>query len=135
MSQVKLEYGDPVELTLTLKAPIFGNKEISDHPRIYHQTRGGKSLVLADSSWVPRYILKMQIVCNTEEEVDDFEYFLQYTLGNTVTLTDHLDRVWAVILTNPNAVITQIYRQCGATFNIECQGSLITNNPQLPVPT
>lgn len=104
--------------TVTLPSPTFGNIEELEKTRIQRKTRGGDLITYADSTWLTRKTFKMQFDNLSDALRSALETFISDNLGQPVTMTDHEDRVWTVLLIDPNGEYTTQRALCGRTAEL-----------------
>lgn len=90
-----------------LRQPELDNRDRNAFSRVSQETRGGKLLVFADPTWPRIRTLAVTIVGLTETKVNEFQAFLQSTVGQVIGLTDWEGRLWKGFITNPNEQATQ----------------------------
>jgi len=116
---VILTYGS---WSLTLKVPRFGNTDSIELSRVQRNSRAGDLIIWAHPSWPKTEILKFSFVNLSNTKAKEFLAFLDATLGQDITLTDHEGVVWTGFIITPETPITQSGREdkvsCGG-FNCE----------------
>lgn len=104
---------------LTLPAPDFGNAETLGQTRIQRETRGGTLIIAKPAGWPTSREFSMTFSYLSQE--------LAYSLRNVIrpgyvlTYTDHEGASWQIIVTSPEATITQVGRynfQVSLTFMV-----------------
>lgn len=110
-------------LTVTLRAPEFGNKDSVENKRVRRASRGGNIHIYADPQWPKIYRLQMDFAALTEQVAQDYLTFRQQTLGKQVKLVDHESRVWKGVITDADTPITRNSRN-GATAGFVFEGEL-----------
>jgi hypothetical protein len=90
-----------------LRQPELDNRDRNAFSRVSQETRGGKLLVFADPTWPKVRTMAVTIVGLTETKVNEFQTFVQSTVGQMIGLTDWEGRLWSGHITNPNEQATQ----------------------------
>lgn len=116
---VILTYGT---LSITLKVPLFGNTDSIEISRIQRNSRAGDLIIWAHPNWPKTEKLKFNFVNLSNTQAKAFLAFLDATLGQDITLTDHEGNDWTGFIITPESPITQSGREdkvsCGG-FNCE----------------
>jgi hypothetical protein len=108
--------------TLVLRNPEFNDTYQRGYTRIQRETRGGTLIIFGDPNWTKTKRLTYTITALPD--ADAVLDFLQLSLGQLITLTDHFNREWQGIILNPNTAVTQ-NRNCDAEFQLEFEGELV----------
>jgi hypothetical protein len=90
-----------------LRQPELDNRDRNAFSRVSQETRGGNLLVFSDPTWPKIRTLAVTIVGLTETKVNEFQTFMQSTVGQVIGLTDWEGRLWNGFITNPNEQATQ----------------------------
>lgn len=109
---------------VTLRDPELDNRDRNAYTRINTETRGGRIIVFADPNWPKVRTLAVTIIGITEDKVDEFQTFMQATVGQEIGLTDWEGRVWKGFITNPNETATQDGRDMW-TITFEFEGEIL----------
>ena len=109
---------------VTLRNPELDNRDRNAYTRVNRETRGGKVVVYADSTWPQIRTLIVTIVGLTETEVDDMQTFMLATVGQEIGITDWEGRLWKGFITNPNDPATQDGRARWAV-SFEFEGEML----------
>jgi hypothetical protein len=120
MSNTTLSYGGA---SVTLRSPDFGNSLKLEPTRINRKNRGGDIIIAQDPNWPIVRILTMKFSFQNQDEVNRLLQFLEYSLGQIITLLDFEERTWTGIITTPSGKVSQPARE-GFSAELEFQGSL-----------
>ncbi len=112
-------------LTVTLRAPEFGNTDAQELKKIKRESRGGTLQVFADPQWPKIYRLKMDFAVLSEAKAQEYLAFRAATLGKEVRLVDYESRIWTGVLTDTETPITRAKRGCGLTASLNFEGELL----------
>lgn len=124
----------PVQASVTLRSPEFGNKERLSFNRINRETRGGTLIIYADPIWPKTQTLVMTFTALLRQQAQDLLSFLGDFLGQEVGLIDHEHRYWRGVITNPDEAVVQDGPN-RFTANLEFEGELDPSwHPQV-IPT
>ena len=95
-------------LTLVLKNPEFGNKDVLRFTKIDRTTRGGERKIFSDLGWgsTQSFELKINNLCETNVTIDELLDFLNTSLGEEVGLLDWENRQWKGIIVVPETDVT-----------------------------
>ena len=110
------------DTTLVLRNPEWNDTYTRSFARVQRDTRGGKLIIYADADWTKTKRLKYRI--RALPSADAVLDFLQLSLGQLITLTDHYNRTWQGVILNPNTAVIQ-NRFCDAEFELEFEGDLV----------
>jgi hypothetical protein len=78
--------------------------------------------VFVDPTWPRIRTLAVTIIGLTETKVNEFQTFIQSTVGQVIGLTDWEGRLWSGFITNPNEQATQDgKKRWTVTFEFEGQ--------------
>lgn len=114
-----LQYG---MTTLVLRNPEFNDSYLQGFVRIQRETRGGSLKILRDPNWPKTTQLRYSI--RNLPDADEILDFLQASLGQLITLTDHYNREWSGVILNPQTAVTD-NGFCKVDFNLEFEGELV----------
>lgn len=109
--------------TITIPAPLFGNREELQVTRIQRKSLGGDLKVFTDENWARIRTLRWQF-----EHVDDTllaEYFdfLLFSLGLEIKIVDYENRTWHGFIVTPETESTDISPDhCDNTIGFEFIG-------------
>lgn len=124
-STVLFEYPyDTPTLTLELKTPVFNDQEAIDLSRIQRRSIGGSLIVYRDDDWPKGFSLNYSFENLSLQNKDDIMNFVKQTLGKEIKFTDHVSKVYKVIITNPKDFISDELNTCGFTWKVNLQGIL-----------
>ena len=107
-----------------LRQPELDNRDRNAFSRVSQETRGGKLLVFADPTWPKVRTLAVTIIGLTETKVDEFQTFIQSTVGQVIGLTDWEGRLWSGFIPNPNEQATQDGKKRW-TITFEFEGEML----------
>lgn len=96
--------------TVTLRAPIWGNKDKYEVVRIQEETRGKMLVVYQDPMWPKTQHLELEFDYMSRTQADELLIFIKATLGKNITYTDHFGQAWVGFITSPDAEFRQIGR-------------------------
>lgn len=122
-------YTNPtLSVTLT-HAPDMGNTEQVKYSRVNVDSRGGDPIIFADPNWPMEQVQTLNFSYIKQTEINDFQSFLQQTLGQQIKYTDHENQTWKLVILNPNTPITNMAKTdaCGNdlySFSLEVQGAM-----------
>lgn len=125
---------DAPSLTITLRAPQFGNREGVQSLRINRETRGGSLIVFADPLWPQFTRLVMQFQALSQAQALDLLAFLDDSLGHVIGLQDYEGRAWKGVVTNPSEAVVHDRKGCNYSASIEMEAELV-NMPGLDAET
>jgi hypothetical protein len=109
---------------VTLRKPELDNRDRNAYSRVSQETRGGKMIVYADPTWPKVRTLAVTIIGLTETQVDEFQDFMQATVGQEIGLTDWEGRLWKGFIRNPNEPAIQDGRNMW-TVSFEFEGEML----------
>lgn len=109
---------------VTLRKPELDNRDRNAYSRVSQETRGGRLVVYADPTWPKVRTLAVTIIGLTETQVDDFQDFMQATIGQEIGLTDWEGRLWKGFIRNPNEPAIQDGRSMW-TVSFEFEGEML----------
>jgi hypothetical protein len=115
---------DSPTLSMTLRAPLFGNRDRLTNQRIHRESRGGTLIVYSDPQWPKVYTLVMDFAVLSEETAQDYLDFLAATLGKEIRLVDHESRHWRGVLIQPDDPITR-NKRCDLSASFVFEGELV----------
>jgi hypothetical protein len=98
---------DPINLTLNLRKPEFGDADIIDQFRVERNTLGGGLEIYQDRMWPRTEKLELSFVYLPEETAADLLLFLSKTVGQLITLHDQFGRTLTGYITTPFEDILQ----------------------------
>jgi hypothetical protein len=81
-------------------------------------------IVYADPTWPKVRTLAVTIIGLTETQVDEFQDFMQATVGQEIGLTDWEGRLWKGFIRNPNEPAIQDGRNMW-TVSFEFEGEML----------
>lgn len=110
-------------LTVTLRAPEFGNKDQVENKRVRRPSRGGTIQIFADPQWPKIYRLQMDFAALSEQLAQDYATFRRQTLGKEIKLVDHESRVWKGVLTEVGTPVNR-NRRNGVQVSLSFEGEL-----------
>lgn len=124
VAQVTLEYpSTSPTLTLTLRAPAFGDRDGQRVTRIVRETRGGTLKVFRDPIWPRQERVQATFVALKETKGQEVLAFYEASLGKEIKLTDHLSRTWlGIILQNDDPIVRN--RRDGVDVSFAFEGEL-----------
>lgn len=111
-------------LNVTLRAPVFGNRDRLTNQRITRESRGGTLLIYADPQWPKVHTLVMDFAVVSEVTAQDYMDFLAATLGKEIRLVDHESRNWRGVLIQPDEPITR-NKRCDLSASLIFEGELV----------
>lgn len=115
---------DTPSLTLTLRAPQFGNQDTVSNQRIHRESRGGTLIIYADPQWPKVHRLVMEFVALSETKAQEYLDFRAATLGLEIQLVDHESRAWRGVLVETDTPIVR-NRRHGLTASLTFEGELV----------
>lgn len=107
-----------------LRAPELDNRDRNAYTRVNSETRGGHLIVYSDPQWPHIRTLAVTVVGLIESEVDEFQTFVQATLGQEIGLTDWEGRLWKGVITTPDDAATQDGKKRW-TITFEFEGEML----------
>ncbi len=111
-------------MTVTLRAPEFGNSDVLDMKKIKRESRGGTLQIYADPQWPKVSRLHMEFAVLTEAKAQEYLAFRKATLGKEIKLVDYESRIWTGVMTDTDSPITRAKRGCGLTASLAFEGEL-----------
>jgi hypothetical protein len=111
-------------LTLTMRRPLFGNRDRLTNQRIIRESRGGTLIVYADRQWPKVHTLVWEFSVLSEDTAQDYLNFLAATLGKEIRLVDHELRHWRGVLIQPDEPITR-NKRCDLSASLIFEGELV----------
>jgi hypothetical protein len=109
---------------VTLRAPVFGNRDRLTNQRITRESRGGTLIVYADPQWPKVHTLVMDFAVLDEQTALDYLDFVAATLGKEIRLVDHESRTWRGVLIQPDDPITR-NKRCDVSASLIFEGELV----------
>lgn len=107
-------------MMLTLPAPDFQNHERAQYSRVNRRTRGGDLMIFRESYWPKSRTFSMQWSHLTAEQRETLRIFVMTNLGKVMTLFDHENRSFQVIITTPENEVREDKRDAHtATLDFE----------------
>lgn len=94
-------------LSVQLRNPDFGNGDSLEIRRISRKTRGGDLRVFRDPSWPKNRNFKVTFSFLKQDDLTRLLDFVQRTVGQIVTYTDHEGREWEGIILTPSDEVSQ----------------------------
>lgn len=104
--------------TITLRVPEFGNTDSIELSRIQRNSRAGDLIIWRHPSWPKAEKWKYSFQNLSERQSKDFLAFIDATLGQEITLTDHEGVSWSGIIVTPEAPVSQE----GPDAGVRCGG-------------
>jgi hypothetical protein len=98
---------DPINLTLNLRKPEFGDADSIDQFRVERNTLGGGLEIYQDRMWPRTEKLELSFVYLPEETAAALLLFLSKTIGQLITLQDQFGRTLTGYITTPFEDILQ----------------------------
>lgn len=111
-------------LSLTMRRPLFGNRDRLTNQRINRESRGGTLIVYADPQWPKVHTLVWEFSVLSEDSAQDYLNFLAATLGKEIRLVDHESRHWRGVLIQPDEPITR-NKRCDLSASLIFEGELV----------
>ena len=108
--------------SITLRAPLFSDREELFLERISRKTRGGDLKVYRDEQWAKIRTFRYKFDGLDADKVLEMFQFLHLSLGLKVTLVDHEGLTWEGYIVNPQGETAQYVRQCGNTTEFDFEG-------------
>ncbi len=96
----------PRGLSITLKAPDFGNTDEIGQTRIQRQTRGGDFIVWRAPYWPTAEEFSLTFSYLNEDTVSRLQAVIQEAVGQLYTYVDHEGVSWQVVITTPELKVT-----------------------------
>jgi hypothetical protein len=125
LSQVDIFLLEYDTTTVTLPVPVEGNTHSLHVTRILRSNRSGELKSFSDANWPITESFKWQFQAISAKLKEEFLEFLELSAGKEVTITDHENRTWVGVITNPNAAATKVLRDsCGWTVEFDFEGEL-----------
>lgn len=97
--------------TIVLPAPDFGNTEGLGQTRVQRNTRGGTFVIYRPAYWPTTDEFDLTFSYLSQAQADRLRALVAASVGRLCTYRDHEGRVWQVVVTNPDLVVTQAGRQ------------------------
>jgi hypothetical protein len=123
--ELSYPYSSPT-ITVTLRAPDFGDIDRIGLTRIYRKTRGGTIKTYHQDDWPKENVRTFTFTGLSQENKDDLVSFLAQSLGKEIGIRDHEDFNWRGVILTPNNEFVAINRDngCGEqyVFSFEFQG-------------
>lgn len=113
---------DTPTVTITLPAPLFGDREELLITRIQRQTRGGLLKTFSSDVWPKVRTFRYKFEHLPTDKIEEMFTFLGQTLGLKMRLTDHEGRLWDGYIVNPQGEAGQFMRICGNTTEFDFDG-------------
>jgi len=110
-------------LTVTLRAPDFGNRDQVSNNRIHRESRGGTLIIYSDPQWPKIRRLVMEFSVLSETVAQEYLAFRSATLGKQIKFVDHESHEWVGVLTATDTPIVRNRRQ-GITASLTFEGEL-----------
>lgn len=111
--------------TLVLRSPELGNKESLRLRRVNRSTRGNSLRIFNDRDWPRDHVLSISIRGLEKDEVDALIDFVTESLGQDIGYLDYESRQWVGIITNPQAVVTDLTKSCNFSADLEFMGEVV----------
>lgn len=109
-------------LSIELDYPLFGDSDEIEHLRINQNSRGGDHIIFRDVMWPKVERLSYSFDNLMESKAKSLLDFVHATVGKAIVLTDYNGIVWNVIITNPQAEVSQKGR-CSFATGLEFEGT------------
>jgi hypothetical protein len=93
--------------TITLRRPLFGNRDRLTNQRINRTSRGNTLIVYADPEWPRVQTVVAQFTLLTETQAQDYLTFLETSLGKEIKLTDWEGRIWKGVVLQTDDPVTR----------------------------
>lgn len=104
--------------SIVLPAPNFSNGESFEYNRVNSRTRGGDLIMHREPYWPKTKVFKKQFTIFDKGIRERLLIFMRENLGRKLTLLDHENRAFKVIIRNPDADFSE--QQSGAhTISLE----------------
>lgn len=107
---------------ITLRAPLFADREELFLERISRKTRGGDLKVFRDDEWAKIRTFRYKFEGLDSDKVIEMFQFLHLSLGLKIQLVDHEGITWEGYIVNPQGETAQYVRQCGHTTEFDFEG-------------
>lgn len=104
--------------TITLRVPLFGNSDSLELSRVQRNSRAGDLIIWRHPNWPKAEKWKYAFENLTERQSKDFLSFIDATLGQEITLTDHEGVSWTGIIVTPESPVSQE----GPDAGVRCGG-------------
>lgn len=109
--------------SVTLKAPLFGNREELQVTRIQRKTIDGDLKTFVNDNWPKVRTFKYQFEGITDVILNSYNNFILLSLGLEIKLTDHENRVWKGFIVTPNLEQADLSNdECSNTLGFEFIG-------------
>ena len=89
-------------LEVEIRNPVFGNTDYIEKPAVIQKSRGLSTIYYNSSIKQIVYRLSLTFTDLTDTERGNLMSFFYNTLGQEITMVDHLDRTWTGVLLSPN---------------------------------
>lgn len=114
---ITLTYGS---LVVSIKSPVFGNKESVEVRRIVRKTRGGDLTICRDLAWPKTIIVTYAFSYLKEIDYTRLMEFMSVSLGQIITLLDYEGRLWQGIIITPGNDFSETgIQDTGAGFQFQ----------------
>lgn len=110
--------------SVTLRAPLFGNRDRLTNQRIHRESRGGTLIAYSDPQWPKVHTLVMDFAVLSEQTAQEYLDFVSATLGKEIRLVDHESRHWRGVLIQPDDPITR-NKRCDLSASLVFEGELV----------
>jgi hypothetical protein len=110
-------------LTLDLRNPMFGNRQVIDPGVVFHKLRGGKTRVVKPLPTIET--INFTIEALSQSERDAYLTFLTTSAGAEIGLLDHENRQWRGVLSSPVNKTRQVGQGCMYKIEFQFRGVVV----------
>lgn len=111
--------------TVTLRAPMFGNKHEHQATRINRKSIGHVQYTYSDPQWPKMETFRWQFDGLSVSQRDSLVALVKVSLGKLVRVTDYEGRIWDGLIVNPNGDLSERFQLCGYTAILDFEGTLV----------
>lgn len=90
--------------------PELGNTDELSFQRVTNKTRGGDLILFRDPDWPKTEILSLKFIFPEEVDYRRMMNMIKVSVGLLIHYTDHENRVWYGVISNPETEGTQTGR-------------------------